>query len=423
MINDSEASNVNKKTTITNLAKPIGEIFAATNASSGLSETDGAGRVNINGTTGKTTPVAADAVMINDSEASNINKSCTLTNLTKAIGGVAAGTNASSALSQTNGVMRVNINGTTGKTEPVAADAVLINDSEASNVNKASTITNLAKPIGQIFAATNATSGLSEVDGAGRVNINGTTAKTAPVSADAVLINDSEDTNANKACTLANLAKPLADVMAGTQASTGLTDATGVLTVSPSDNAITVGADSLMYMTAAGVPKKDSVVDIATAMAGTRLSAAAGVLSVNTLGIADHTDDDKHSIFVMAGEIDFGESNPVTVDLGALGVKGSLIGGYFTLTEAQANGDATTDVILGKATGGGTPIASTLVITAANTADGQSNDPGMIRAIRPLAGGVDMASTDHVWLDVADDVAGTRSAGKVKVFAIFQKSA
>lgn len=105
-------------------------------------------------------------------------------------------------------------------------------------------------------------------------------AKTTPVGADSIMISDSEDSYANKEVTITNLM----NVVAGTQASTGLTDATGVLTVSPADNAITIGADSLVYMTAAGVPKKDLVSDVADAMAGTMLNAASGVISHEATG-------------------------------------------------------------------------------------------------------------------------------------------
>jgi len=73
--------------------------------------------------------------------------------------------------------------------------------------------------------------GLSSADGVLSVNIAGLDAKATPIAADSVMVCDSADTNALKEVTLTNLAKPLADVMAGTAATTGLTDASGVLTV------------------------------------------------------------------------------------------------------------------------------------------------------------------------------------------------
>ena len=228
VIQDTEASDAPKVTTITNLAKATGERFAGANATSALSESNGVGKVNIGSTTANADPAPADKVLI---ETGGVNKSATITNLVKAIGEVAAGTNATSSLSEANGVMRVNINGTTGKDEPVAADAILLNDSENGNINKSATITNLAKPIGEIVAGANATSGLSEVDGVCRVNINGVADKTAPVAADSLLMNDSENGNINKEVTAANLCKALAGTLAGVEATNGLTSSAGVLTV------------------------------------------------------------------------------------------------------------------------------------------------------------------------------------------------
>jgi len=228
VIQDTEANDAPKVTTITNLAKATGERFAGANATSALSESNGVGKVNIGSTTANTDPAPADKVLI---ETDGVNKSATITNLVKAIGEVAAGTNATSSLSEANGVMRVNINGTTGKDEPVAADAILLNDSENGNINKSATITNLAKPIGEIVAGTNATSGLSEVDGVCRVNISGVADKTAPVAADSLLLNDSENGNINKEVTAANLCKALAGTLAGVEATNGLTSSAGVLTV------------------------------------------------------------------------------------------------------------------------------------------------------------------------------------------------
>ena len=117
------------------------------------------------------------------------------------------------------------------KTDPVVADKVVIQDTDASDAPKVTTITNLAKPIGEIVAGANATSGLSEVDGVCRVNISGVADKTAPVAADSLLMNDSENGNINKEVTAANLCKALAGTLAGVEATNGLTSSDGVLTV------------------------------------------------------------------------------------------------------------------------------------------------------------------------------------------------
>lgn len=73
--------------------------------------------------------------------------------------------------------------------------------------------------------------GLNNADGVLTVDIAGLDAKVTPIAADSVAICDSADENALKEATLTNLAKPLADVMAGVAATTGLSDTAGVLTV------------------------------------------------------------------------------------------------------------------------------------------------------------------------------------------------
>lgn len=73
--------------------------------------------------------------------------------------------------------------------------------------------------------------GLKGTDGVISVDIADLDGKTTPVAADSVMINDSENSDILKEVTLTNLAKPLADVMAGTAATTGLSDSSGVLTV------------------------------------------------------------------------------------------------------------------------------------------------------------------------------------------------
>lgn len=245
------------------------------------------------------------------------------------------------------------------------------------------------------------------------------TAAAVDVANDEMVIIDHDDSHAPRKEAVADLVTAIA----GTASASALTATSGVLKVAPADNAITIAADSLVYVTAAGVTKKDLASDVATAMAdGTTISAAAGVLSVKTssLGIAQMANDDKASTFVVYGDHDFGQAGAKDTDLGALGAKGTLIGGYLVMTEA-ANGGATHDIIVSSAATGGTPLATTITVTTANTADGQSNIIGATRGIAPLAAGTDVASTAHIYVYTAAD--GARTTGIVKVVLIFQKSA
>lgn len=268
-------------------------------------------------------------------------------------------------------------------------------------------------------------SGISGGNGAAiDLDLHDLTAEVVAVAADKFAFMDATD-NSTKLEAFADLAT----IQAGTQASSAITATSGVFKVAPTDTAVVANADSFVFFDATdSTVHRDLVSDVATLMAdGSTIAASAGVFSVAAggLGISHMANDDKASIFYVGGEIDFGESNAVTVDLGAIGSKATLLGGYWTVTEAVANGDATSVVKLGTATGGGSAItAQDFTITLANTTDGQSNTVGMMRAVLPNGTtSVDMLSTTHLWLDCADDAAGTRSAGKVKVFLILQKSA
>lgn len=279
-----------------------------------------------------------------------------------------------------------------------------------------------------LIAGTNATSALAAVAGILKVSFGSVTAKTAPVVGDIVLIADSEASSINKAVTLTNLAKPLGEVMAGTAASSALTEVDGVMTVRPlgaTAKAIPAAGDGFLLgdSAASGAPKTVTFAELGTAQSGSGLASVDGVQAVSGVGIAHCLNDDPHSIFFVTAEVDYGASTVISQDLGALGAKATLVGGYWASSEAMVGSDATTVVTVGSATGGGTPIATAITITTANTADGQSNKVGSMGAILPVAAGIDMASTDHVWVDIPDDVAGDRSAGKIIVFLIFQKSA
>lgn len=151
----------------------------------------------------KTAPVMADSVAGIDSEADDASVLMTLTNCLKVMGETLVGDKATSSLSEVDGVAKVNIGETTASIEPTTASKILV---EIGGVNKAVTLANAAKPIAETMCGDNLTTGLSEVDGAARVNINGTTAKTPLVVADAILVNDSQAGNINKSATLTTLA-------------------------------------------------------------------------------------------------------------------------------------------------------------------------------------------------------------------------
>ena len=150
--------------------------------------------------------------------------------------------------------------------------------------------------------------------------------------------------------------------------------------------AVDVAADKIVFADFSASPtltgKLDTIVSLASRMAGSGLTAAAGKLSVNGLTMAANADDDPHSIFVIYGAHDF-HAGVKDTNFGALGYTATLLGGYVTLTEV-VNGTADAVITLSKTATGGTPIATAIPITKANTADGQQNAVGTIRAVLPL---------------------------------------
>lgn len=101
------------------------------------------------------------------------------------------------------GTLDVKLSELDAKDTPIMADSVTILDSEDSSTSKVATLTNVQKILGETAAGTNATSGLSEVDGVMRVNVGGVTANTSPAAANKTLI---EQAGVNKSVTLANMA-------------------------------------------------------------------------------------------------------------------------------------------------------------------------------------------------------------------------
>jgi len=194
--------------------------------------------------------------------------------------------------------------------------------------------------------------------------------------------------------------------------------------------AVDVAADKIVFADYSASPtltgKLCTISSLATAVAGSGLTATDGVLSVGDLTMAANLDDDPHSIFVVYGEHDFHATTAKDTDFGVIGYKCTLIGGYVTLTQI-ANGTTTTpSITLSIAASGATPIATAITITNANTADGQSNVVGTVRTVLPISPGaaVDIASTAHIYAyTAADAAAATRSTGKANVVLFFQKSA
>lgn len=235
------------------------------------------------------------------------------------------------------------------KTTPIMADSVAGIDSEASGASVSFTLTNMQKILGETAAGDNATTGLSEVDGAMRVNVGGVTANTSPAAANKVLV---EQSGVNKSVTLANMAA--------------------------------------FYRAIAQMP-----VDIAS------------------------------SLFFFATEFDFsGSASLVATKISdhagatALAAKGKLIAAILAVTQV-ADGTTTDVISIAK---DGTPTAK-LCGDATITIEDVTNKVGCAFMLMPVSGAnaiVDPASEDIYAVAAASS---GRTAGKVYVVLVFQKTA
>ena len=109
------------------------------------------------------------------------------------------------------------------------------------------------------------------------LNLNELTVATVDVANDSIAIIDSNDSNASKKESISDLAT----AMAGT--TTGITATSGVLALDINDldfEEVNVAQDSFAFYDAAGATKKESFVDLATAMAGDGVGAASGQLAL-----------------------------------------------------------------------------------------------------------------------------------------------
>lgn len=277
---------------------------------------------------------------------------------------------------------------------------------------------------------TASSTGLKATNGVLAVDITDLDAKTAPVAADSIMLNDSENSNTLKEVTLTNLAKPLSTTMAGT----GLMDATGSIALDLDgcgDAVVDVALDTIAFIdeSATGDPTKLTLISgLVEAMRGTTsatgLSSSNGVLTV-AAKIAHLVAGEASSLFFFADEFDFsGSADLVATKISdhagatALAAKGTLIAAFVAVTQV-ANGTTTDVISIAK---DGTPTAKLCGDCTITIAD-VTNKVGCNFMLMPVTGAnavVDPASEDIYAVAAAS--AG-RTAGKVYVFLVFQKTA
>jgi len=418
VIQDTDDGNLPKVATLTNVQKILGEIAAGANATSGLSETDGVLKVNVGGTTANTDPATTDKLLI---EVVGVNKSVTIANAIKAIGeAMINAATATSGLAETDGVVKIDIGNVTPTTAPAPADKLLI---EVTGVNKSTTITNLVKAVGEAMVnAATATSGISEVDGVVKVDIGTVTAVTSSASTDKLMI---EVTGVNKSITIGNFAKGLAETMAGDGLSgSSVTGALAVDLNELSGAGVDVANDSIPIVDATdNSSKKEQISDlidaVAPSAAANGLVASAGTLTAAIM-LAHLVTDEKSALFVETGEFDFsGSASAVdTKKIDSMAAKGELLAAFLVLSQA-VDGAATTDISISSTASTANKMTGDLTITIVNAFQ---NTPGCVLGMWPVAGVDRIVESGGDVYFYASASAG-RTAGKVNYLLIFRKTA
>lgn len=224
------------------------------------------------------------------------------------------------------------------------------------------------------------------------------------------------DNYVDASVTAAKLATDVGTTLAGTAASTGLTVSSNVLTVNPSDNAVTVGTDYIHYQTAAGLPKKDLISDFTTAIAGTAansgLISASGVLAVSVHDLTAETPA-SGDLMVFSDEGTAGDPNrSVTVDnfatfqAGTVGTTGiSATAGVLSVNPTDNSIAVATDYFVGMTAAGAPTKDLVSDVATAMAGEGIAATTGVLSldVHEVTAGTVDVANDLFVFDDATDN--------------------
>ena len=268
---------------------------------------------------------------------------------------------------------------------------------------------------------TASSTGLKATNGVLAVDITDLGDKSAPVGADSLMIVDSEAASALKETTLTNIA----DTLAGTASSTALTDSSGVLTVAPTEVTVAVGADSFVIKDATdGKVHTDSITDVVAGIGGTAattgLTNASGVLTA-AIKIAHLVADEKSSLFFEAVEVDFGVATAVDTKItDAAAAKGKLILALGVVTEVF-DGDANSTISISNNTLlGANKMCSDIVVDKDTGTVGDWL--GSVFAGMPVAGAdATVTAGNDVYAYSAANT--NRGNGKMYFVLVFQKTA
>ena len=251
------------------------------------------GPITASGTADTAIAVGADSLYFEDAD--GVMKKDSVVDIATAMAG--------DGLAAASGVLALSLSELSAAAVDVANDSIAIVDANDGNASRKEAIADVITAVaGDGLSATNGVLAVSvgggiDIDsdtvriaasaagyglsgGAGSalaLNLNELTVATVDVANDSIAIIDSNDSNASKKESISDLAT----AMAGT--TTGITATSGVLALDINDldfEEVNVAQDSFAFYDAAGATKKESFVDLATAMAGDGVGAASGQLAL-----------------------------------------------------------------------------------------------------------------------------------------------
>ena len=196
---------------------------------------------------------------------------------------IAGGTGLDTALSSGTITFTMDLNELSAATVDVAADSIAIIDANDSNGSKKEAIADVVTAV--------AGNGLAASSGVLAVDLNELSAAAVAVGADSIAIIDADDNGSKK--------EAIAD-LATAQAGVGLSATSGVFAVDLNElsaASVNVGNDSIAIIDAddSNGSKKESIADLATAMAGVGIAASSGqfVLDISELSDVQVASGDK----------------------------------------------------------------------------------------------------------------------------------
>ena len=196
---------------------------------------------------------------------------------------IAGGTGLDTALSSGTITFTMDLNELSAATVDVAADSIAIIDANDSNGSKKEAIADVVTAV--------AGNGLAASSGVLAVDLNELSAAAVAVGADSIAIIDADDNGSKK--------EAIAD-LATAQAGVGLSATSGVFAVDLNElsaASVNVGNDSIAIIDAddSNGSKKESIADLATAMAGAGIAASSGqfVLDISELSDVQVASGDK----------------------------------------------------------------------------------------------------------------------------------